>query len=358
MIIDFTNELKLREKLVTDYILSKEYRSWFKPAHLKRAVYSYLERGGKRLRPAILLFSCGIVGGREDSALPAAAALELFHTWTLVHDDIIDNDRKRRGLSTIHEAFKEKAAAEFGYSREKAAHYGKNIAILAGDCQQAWSVCLLAETALKHDLDPGVALKLIYLMESRVVNELIRGETLDFQFEGRRIEELSLNEIVRMLRLKTGILYEFAGRAGAMIGLNHPDENNPQVKALAGFASRCGIAFQLQDDILGILGDEKLLGKPVGSDIQEGKRTTIVYFAYKNADEKQKKRLDRTLGNKEASPQEIEACTNLLIELKGIEETRKLADSYLHQAYPLLDFFPDGKYKKLLLAWADFMVNR
>ena len=115
--MEFFAELKKREEWVTSYLNSAEFREWFHPQHLREAVYSYVNRAGKRLRPAVLLLSCGAVGGDEKAAIPAAAAVEMFHTWSLVHDDLIDNDQKRRGGYTVHAQLSMIAREQMNYSQ-------------------------------------------------------------------------------------------------------------------------------------------------------------------------------------------------------------------------------------------------
>ena len=288
-------------KSVYEYLKAPDYGRRFLPPDVYEAVYSYIDAGGKTLRPAVLLFSCGAVGGDEAIALPAAAAVEVYHTWTLVHDDIIDRDDKRRGHPTIHKQFRDKAAQMYHYATMEAQHYGLSVAILTGDLQQGWATELLCELYRKHGLDPAVALSLISDLKMNVQCTLIEGEMLDIWYAKQDIESLSESLIVEMLWKKTGALYEFAGRAGAMIGLETPHPDHELVGALSRFASQCGTAFQLQDDILGIVGDEERLGKPVGSDIREGKRTTVIYYALKNAREAQRTQLLSILGNETAS---------------------------------------------------------
>ncbi len=351
-------EISDRRDKVYDYLCSEEYKQRFSPAHIREAVYSYITSGGKSLRPAVLLFSCGAVGGDEDQALPAAAAVEVYHTWTLVHDDIIDRDRKRRGHPTVHQEFREKAARELHYSNGEAKHYGLSIAILAGDLQQGWATSLLCELHRKQGIDPNLVLYLIEDLKIRVQSSLLEGEMLDIQYSKHPIESLGEDLIVDMLWKKTGTLYEFAGKAGAMIGLNLCEPTHKLVQALSAFTSKCGTAFQLQDDILGLVGDEALLGKSVGSDIREGKRTTIVYHAFKNATSRQKERLISTLGNEQATANDIEEATNLLRSLGGIEYTRALARSYVEDALAHLSALPDSSYSRLLSRWAEYMIAR
>ncbi|MEO2003203.1 MAG: polyprenyl synthetase family protein, partial [Candidatus Poribacteria bacterium] len=287
-----------------------------------------------------------------------AAAIEIFHTWTLVHDDVIDRDTKRRGGPTVHEEFRLRAIDELGYEQSEAAHYGLSIAILAGDMQQGWAVSILSRLAEEHGVDARVALHLIHDAEMRVLSLLIDGEMRDVQFSKTDITDIDEEDVIAMLTKKTGVLYEYAGKAGSMIGLDSCDETLPIIKAISAFASGCGTAFQLQDDILGIVGDEEALGKPVGSDIREGKRTTIVLQAYKNATQAERDKLTSILGNTAAGPADIAEATTMLRDLGGIDYTVKLAKRYVESAIENLDVIPRSRYRDLLGFWADYMVNR
>ncbi|MEN6356511.1 MAG: polyprenyl synthetase family protein [Armatimonadota bacterium] len=358
MALDLMEALHDRESKISKYFQQPRFREWFKPKDLEDAVFAYIERSGKRLRPSVLMWACGAVGGDENIALPAAAAVELFHTWTLVHDDVIDNDELRRGGPTVHKLGETFAVQKLGYSEEKAKEYGRDLAILTGDSQHGWNVSLLCECARNGDVDARVALEIIYYLESHVVNTLIEGEALDVQYSHTPIEQLTRDDIVYMLWMKTGVLYEFAAKAGAMIGLNTADINHPTVAALSRFASSCGTAFQLQDDILGLLGKEEKLGKPVGSDVREGKKTTIVFFALKEATSEQRKFLLSVLGNSDASNDEVQKATDLMAQLGGIDKTKELALEHVNKALPELDVLPDTEYKHLLESWAHYMIDR
>jgi geranylgeranyl diphosphate synthase type I len=351
-------ELLTRKKIVYDYLNSSRFRRTFSPDHIHDSVYSYLKHGGKALRPSVLLFACGAVGGNENYMIPAAAAVEIFHTWTIVHDDIIDRDNKRRGGPTVHEEFRKRSMAELGYDEADAKHYGISIAILAGDMQQGWAVSMLSELALNDGINPRLILYLIGDFEMRVQGELIEGQVMDIQYSKIPIEDLNDDQIMKVMWKKTGVLYEFSGKAGAMLGLNTLDSKHPFVDAISTFTGKCGTAFQLQDDILGIVGDEDKLGKPVGSDIKEGKRTIILSHAFKNASEDQKSKLSSVMGDQKATESEIKEAKNLLMDLEGIEYTKKLARSYIEDALPHLDIIPQSKYKDLLLMWAEYMIER
>lgn len=352
---DFIQALREREAKLVELINREKYHQSFNPVELREAVYSYLNRPAKRLRPGILLFSCGAVGGEEERALLAAAAVEIYHTWTLVHDDIIDNDPKRRGLPTIHEQFRGEALNQ-GYSEREAVDYGRNMAILAGDLQHAWSIQLIQELT-NSGVSNRVVLDLIAKLTG-LTKGLLEGEALDVLFSKRDIGDLTEADILKMLELKTGLLYEFSAVAGASIGLDRTAADDSLIRAVGSFARKCGIAFQLQDDILGVVGDEKRLGKPVGSDIREGKRTLIIMHAFQQAGNKDRGYLQKWLGNPSVSMVEVDQIKQILSEYNGVEYAKKLAEQIVDQAIEELNPVPDSQYKGLLLAWADYIADR
>lgn len=374
---DFADAVAKRKNKVTGYLLSEHYQLFFSPPNLPEDVYeaaiggkktkdgiwhSYVQRGGKALRPAILLFSCGAVGGDEEKAVPAAAAVEVWHTFTLIHDDIIDQDALRRHEKTVHEFFSI-VGKDRGMPVKDAKHYGVSLGILAGDLLNGWAKLLLDDLYTKKGVDSKVVLSLIRELEGYVTLSLAAGQAKDVYFETMPIGELEIENIVEMLRQKTAVLYEFAGRAGAMIGLNTSDRLHKSVKMIADLACNCGIAFQLQDDILGVVGDTEEMGKPVGSDIIQGKRTTIVRYAWENADERQRKRLEYLLGlGEQLTEEQVQEAVTLLKDLGGIRETKKIAEDYIDRASKILSNIPSTaeskKYLNLLQSWIDFMINR
>lgn len=350
--------IRVRKEIVYSYLMQPEYAALFEPAHIRSAVLSYFKGGGKSLRAVVLLLSCGAVGGNEEVAVPAAAGVEVYHTYTLVHDDIIDRDDKRRGVPTVHTEYAGVARQELGHDGAEAAHYGLTIAILTGDIQQAWSTYLIAEVAQKHGVDAGLVVNLLSYLSGRLSPALIAGEALDVQYSKYPVEAITEALVLDMLWKKTGALYEFAGRAGAAIGLGDDTLQDPQVTDIATFCSRCGTAFQLQDDILGIVGDESRLGKPVGSDIREGKTTVIILKAFQEANPTQRAKLKAVLGNPNATETDIQAATRLLHDLGGIAYTQNLAHNYVKEAISRLDRLPASSYKDLLVQWAEYLVER
>lgn len=372
----FLTAVEERKNKIIAYILNK-YQDLFRPPRLHEVVYnavlgkqiapheiwhSYILRGGKALRPAVLMFSCGVVGGEEEIAIPAAAAVEVWHTFTLVHDDILDRDSLRRHEKTVHEFYREFGLRR-GMPEDEAKHYGISIGILAGDLLNGWAKLLLDDLYVEKGLDAEVVLALIRELEGNVTLDLATGQTKDIYFETQPIGKTPIKAIVEMLQQKTAALYGFAGRAGAMIGLNESDRNHKIVRLIADVTYKCGTAFQLQDDILGIVGESKITGKPVGSDIIQGKRTTIVRYTWENANAYQRKNLERLLSLREKmTDKQLQEVTKLLIDLGGVDRTRKLALILAHEAAKMLDRIPrnikSSEHIKLFRNWIDFMVNR
>jgi geranylgeranyl diphosphate synthase, type I len=352
--------LGARRSRVQDYVRARAaaYAGCLAEGHLRDAVMSFVEHGGKGLRAQVLLLSCGLVGGNEELAVPAAAAVEAFHGWTLIHDDIIDRDLRRRGRPTIHEEYRRQAERQWGLSDPEARHYGHCLAILAGDVLQGWAVSLLCELNRKPGVSPEVVTYLIEDLNLRIRSGLMDGEMADVELPQLSLDALQPDAIIRMMHQKTGYLYEFAGRAGAMVGLNNADPSSPAAEALSSFAGRCGIAFQLQDDVLAVVGNERVLGKSTGSDITLGKRTVVNTYALEQAGEAQRRRLLRVFGNRQAAPAEVEEAKSLLKELGGVEYARNLAAAYLKEALGFLDAFPPSQPKELLVLLAEYMIDR
>ena len=354
----FEAALVQRKTWVLDYISKDHRKDLFVPRDIHDAVYSYIMAGGKVLRPCVLLFACGAVGGEEQPAVPAAVAIELFHTWTLVHDDIMDRDALRRGRPTVHEEFRQRALSRNGYTNAEAQHYGLSIGIMTAEVQHGWAISLLTELYEDRKQNADVVMTLIRKLETDILLALVGGQTLDIQYSKIPIDSLQEDTILEMLWRKTGALYQFAGMAGAMIGLNTPDMSHPLVQAISTFTSECGVAFQLKDDILGIMGDEKTLGKPVGSDIREGKRTAILSFAFQQASADEREILLEVVGNPDAADTDVQHVKELLQSLGGVEHAVALAEQRIQIAMMNLDKLPASHHKHLLEIWAEYLIGR
>jgi geranylgeranyl diphosphate synthase type I len=347
-----------RAERVRQYLLDPVRVPSFLHPHLSQAILSYPQAGGKSLRPAVLLFSCGAVGGDESLAIPAAAAVELYHTWTLVHDDIIDRDERRRGVPTVHAQYRQVAQDELGFEPAKAAHYGLSVAILTGDMQQGWCVSLLTALSRENHVAPELTINLIHHLFSQVQATLVDGEALDILYAETPIEKLNAQMVLEMLWKKTGVLYDFAGRAGAAIGLDQPDLRHPDVERIAAFTGRCGIAFQIQDDILGVVGDEKTLGKAVGADIREGKRTLVVLGSLPNMTPAERQFALSILGNTDVELNQVQEVIDLLRQRGGVDSAQRTACELVENALTGLDTLPESEAKSLLLAWGKYLIER
>src|SRR5690349_10408849 len=211
------------------------------PRRLHRAIRYSVFAGGKRLRPALCLLACESVGGRMADALPAAAALEMIHTFSLVHDDLpgMDDDDWRRGRRSNHKVF------------------GEGMAILAGDALLNLAFQALAEAPLGRARDPRVLWRTVGAATG--TDGMIGGQALDLLYEGKRV---AFSDVLAMHRRKTGALLEGSLRLGALIGGASP----ARLRAFTAYGARIGLAFQITDDLLNVRGSRKRTGKSVGSD--------------------------------------------------------------------------------------------
>jgi len=304
-----------------------------KPTVLYRAARHIIDAGGKRLRPYLVLKSCKLVGGREEDAIPTAAALELLHTFTLIHDDIIDEDEKRRGLPTVH------------------TKWGVPTAIVAGDLLFAKVYETITKFTNFRHVPPRRILRVLKGVSEATI-AICEGQTLDMTFEHR--ETVSEDEYFEMIQAKTATLFEISARCGGILG----GAKKSQVERLGKFGYYAGVAFQLIDDVLGLTADEKVLGKPVGSDIREGKRTLIIVHALKKASEGQRKKILETLGNRSASPEQIRETIELVSSLGSISYAEEKASKYIEKSKNALANFPATKDREDLISLADLIFAR
>ena len=346
-------------KMVDNYFADSELFNKFALSEVKIGLRAYLERSGKKIRPALLIWSYLATGGKDISKiLPIACGIESCHTWTLIHDDIIDCDDKRRGGDSIHIIGQKLALDEFSnISKESANKYGESYSILIGDTLHAISVSFMLE-AIEKGADIFVVTAVTRLLEGNTLLKLIEGELLDVKFEHMKIEDITEDLIIKMMEGKTGYLIKFAAMAGAMLGQGISDTNDPKVLALGNFAQLSGIAFQLKDDVLGLIADEKKLGKPVGSDVLEGKKTLTAYYAMESFNCSEKRDFLSIYGNENASDEEVLRAISMIEKSGAIEKTENYAKSILNDALKEIDIIEPSEYKDLLIKWSEYMVSR
>ena len=303
------------------------------PSHLFAIINGYLQGGGKRLRPCLLLMCAQAVGGDVEKALPAAVAVEEFHTWTLIHDDVIDHDDFRRGNPTGHILGARLGKAAWNLSENVAADYGVSAAILAGDSLQARATEKLFElNGFSHD----TLLSVVHGMTGRLTQDLLAGEQLDVEMSHAPWDDITEETVMTMIDGKTGALLKYCAEAGAALGMDTPIENCQTALQLGQFARNCGIAFQLQDDILGIYGEEAKLGKPIGSDIREGKRTLLACRAFDKLSENNAALLRSILGRADITQDDI-ATVRKLMNGEPLMSVQKDAESYVQTALSNLE---------------------
>lgn len=225
---------------------------------LNESMYYSLIGGGKRIRPVLALASAEAVSGNPETILQAAAAIELIHTYSLIHDDLpaMDNDDYRRGRLSNHKVF------------------GEAQAILAGDALLTYAFELLSNLDLGQ---PARELRVIReVAEASGKNGMVKGQVLDIAGEGKA---LTLKEIEGIHKAKTGAILTVSARLGGILAGGTED----QISALTDYAHALGLAFQIKDDILDIVGDSETLGKPAGSDLRQGKSTYVSLLGLESA---------------------------------------------------------------------------
>lgn len=271
-----------------------------------------MAQGGKRLRPAFLLAACDAAGVEAEKAMKQAAAIEMFHNFTLLHDDVMDKADLRRGKPTVCNKWDD------------------NTAILSGD-----TMLTLATELLVNGIEADKAVSLLRLF-NRTAIEVYEGQQYDMEFETRN--DVSIDEYIHMIRLKTSVLLGCACKIGAIVG-NATEE---QCEALYNFAIHLGIAFQLQDDLLDVYGDPKVFGKAIGGDILNNKKTFLLINAMKLAEGDDRAELQHWL-NADApfAGEKIAAVTALYNKLGVDELSRKAIERYNASA---LDYLHDSGF--------------
>lgn len=248
--------LTLFERYLAQLQLPEEPQRLYEPI-----IYS-MSGGGKRLRPVLLLLCSEAFGGDIQEALPAAAAVEMFHNFTLLHDDIMDNAAVRRGKPSVH------------------ARWGENVAILSGDTMMIYSYRLLSQV-------PEDKLSRVMEIFTSMALEVCEGQQYDMDFEEQ--PKVSVPEYMQMIELKTAALLAGSAMIGAVLG----NASMEDCRKVYRFAQELGLAFQLQDDLLDSYGDERL-GKKIGGDILEGKKTCLMLNAMSRASEQDREVLRHT----------------------------------------------------------------
>ena len=286
-----------------------------------------LDIGGKRLRPVLTLVATDLFGGIVADSIKPALGIEVFHNFTLLHDDIMDNAPLRRGQATVHEK------------------WNVNAAILSGDVMfvQAFSLVTSCKNEFLRDV--------LDLFNVTAI-EVCEGQQHDMDFESRN--DVSIDEYIEMIRLKTSVLVACALKLGAILA-SAPKED---AEKLYDFGLNLGIAFQIKDDILDVFGDAALVGKKVGGDILANKKTYLLLKALEDADESQNVTLKSWL-SKEGGVDKVEAVTEIFEALSVKEKADEVMDGYYQKSIEALDAIQiDDAKKQYLHDFAKGLMSR
>lgn len=296
------------------------------PASLYEPNEYFLKLGGKRVRPVCCLMGNELFDSIVPDAWPVAHAIELFHNFTLIHDDIMDNSPLRRGMATVHEK------------------YDANTAILAGD------VMLVRAYEYLSRISPDYLRKILPLFNT-TAREVCEGQQLDMDFEKR--ETVSLGEYIRMIELKTSVLLAASLKMGAILG--GAGDRNQQL--LYEFGRKLGIAFQIRDDYLDAFGDPEKFGKQVGGDVRENKKTFLLIHALEKLEGKKREALQQWM--KSDADNKVGEVLKLFRECGADAWAVELKNRYFEEAiHHLNDVAVLSKRKEPLLALAQFLISR
>jgi len=297
------------------------------PQNLYDAAEYILKIGGKRIRPLSVLMANEVFGEIHEDAYHIAEAIELFHNFTLVHDDIMDKAPLRRGVETVH------------------MKYGQSTALLAGDV-------MLVVAYERLNLIRQNYLHNILQIFSRTAREVCEGQQLDMDFENR--EMVSLDEYIQMIKLKTSVLLAACMQMGAIVG----GADAQQQEHLYQFGLNIGIAFQIQDDYLDAFGDPDKFGKLVGGDILANKKTFLLIHALEVAEGKDKEALQHWLNNSDTSGK-VQGVLEIYKNCQVDDWAAKLKLDYMNLAIEHLNAIAvDDSKKAEMLALASFLLNR
>ena len=302
------------------------------PYGLYEPIEYTLAAGGKRVRPQLAMIACQMFGGNEEEALPAALALEVFHNFTLLHDDVMDKADMRRGRPTVH------------------VKWNENTAILSGDQMLIEAYKLLSDV-------PSDKLPKVLRLFNKMATEICEGQQYDVDFESQ--DDVSIEAYLHMIRLKTSVLLATALQIGAYIA----EANEQQQEALYQFGINIGLAFQIQDDILDVWGDPATFGKAVGGDISCNKKTFVYLEAMRQLGNEAMRQ--EAIALKEWYSQVLDDNTEKIAAVKSLFEQlnvrsacEAVVEDYTQKALQILSGLPQNAATEQLRQLANKLNTR
>ena len=320
-------EMQKRIALINDRLSELKFGN--KPVELYEPIRYIMSLGGKRMRPQLVLMAYSLFKENTDQILDQALAVEVFHNFTLIHDDIMDNAPLRRGKATVHEKWNE------------------NIAILSGDVTFVKAYELLVKA-------PSGDLREIITAFNNCALGVCEGQQLDMNFES--LQTVTETEYIGMIRLKTAILLGFSLKLGAMLA----EASEKHADLLYDFGCNVGIGFQLMDDLLDVYGDQEKFGKQVGGDIISNKKTFLLIKALELANQDQKEKLMHWINAVSFNKMDkVEEVTKIFNEIGIRELTEAKMDEYFQLGFKSLDQLSDVKDRKQpLIDFTKALINR
>lgn len=313
--------------MVNDFISNLPYER--EPQTIYDPIRYVLSLGGKRIRPVLMLLAYNMYKDNPEHILMPACALETYHNYTLLHDDLMDNADVRRGKPTVHRK------------------WNANAAILSGDTMQVLAYQRLAQC------DEDKLPELLHLFTETAL-QIGEGQQYDMEFETR--DDVTEEEYIEMIRLKTSVLLACATKMGALLA----DASKQDTQQLYRFGELVGLAFQLQDDLLDVYGDPQVFGKAIGGDITSNKKTYMLINAFLHANDKQRAELAHWTAVNDFDRQEkIEAVTRLYNEIGIRELCEKKINTYFQESLECLESIPlPAERKEVLRRYALDMMKR
>lgn len=308
--------------------------------------------GGKRLRPSFVYYTYQLCGGKNiESIMQIAAAIELIHVFLLIEDDFMDLAVRRHGYPTINETYRK--LHQTNKFKKESTHFGHSIAVNVGIIADH----IASNIILNSDFDLGLVKRALNQLNMQIITTG-HGQIHDVLNEVRR--ELTQEDIINVLYWKTGIYtYNNPIQVGAILA----GADDAQLKMLAEYAIPGGVAFQIQDDILGTFGNESVTGKSNDGDIIEGKQTLLTFYANQNGNAEQREILNKVVGKPDATESEVDEVRKIFVETGALELTKKKALSFVKEAKSALlkhkdvaGWHQDGV--DYLEGIADYMIER
>ncbi len=320
MFMHILDEIKKRGKMVDEAI--GQLLPIVHPEGLYQAARYLVDVGGKRIRPVMVILAAESVGGDVQKVLPAAVAIELIHNFTLIHDDIMDQDEIRRGTPTVH------------------VKWGLPAAILAGNTLYSKAFEIITNV----DAPPNIVKRCLHVL-SKTCSDICEGQWMDMELAKK--SSVSEDEYLKMIQKKTSVLFATSAMVGSLFG----GATTEIADALWQAESTIGIGFQIRDDVLGLITPEARLGKRRGNDLMEGKKTLIMIHALT-------KGVKLDVLSRESSEEEIDDAIQQLIDTGSINYAMEKALELVEQGKSKLDVLPNSSAKELLIELADYMVTR